>query len=995
MTINLYSEPSELPPISFGGGVDYKNDCSQIANERACDMVNMINDITGSSSKRNGSKRYIEQAISSNPVTSIYRAYASTGGASGASFKKVLLATTWDGVYLSTGDLTPIWRKISGGNKHNQRYSFVTMNNKSIFSGQDSIEPVRQYDVINDSYTNLLPVEVTTETINVRGKYLLNSKNYLLMANCVDISIPTAPVYYPSRIYYSLLTKPSSFTVLRFIDFKADDGEEITGIWEQNGRVEVSKVSSIHELDFNVLNLIALGGDQSVRNIVTGFGVLAPRTLVTDGINAIFLAKDGIRLWDGGRKTRLNINDEARIISTPVEPIINRVLKAGTFINSVAVYYPKKQWYIFSYEDPNYLPRGKANRVLVFDFKNGEWYPFANWNIDSFATLDGAGDKGEILFGGSDDGYVYYADVDEQSNDSRKEIVLENMDSTSTWKRSTIDFLNVKEGSASMKLTISPSVLVSSMSSMGIFNFGNFYDNTDVARDDKLAFKVYMSSLTNINTVRIDLEVNDVEEDFDINFTSVTLSSNSFVGGNNNWTNIEIKLSDFPILKDWVSVSSESFSFANSFTFYGLRFVVEGTGDASLSFDDVRVVQKNQNPLKAFRLTKQFNFGTLADKRFRQIVINADKSADSSFIIDVFNNFGEFSRRMFIDGKFGKEIYMSGLGGVEGIQKVDSINFSIISATYSNTSNVFHIRPIVVDKDFLYGGDQLNDRIIKIRKDKIEEGVFASSVGSTGSGSAQFNRIYQIALDDDNLYICDLLNQRVKVIKKLDLSFVTAYGELGNGTTNFHNPTGIAIDERFAYVIQDGNFRIHKLEKKTGKFISSVLFNQNTIGGTSLAIDEKYLYVAYDTLHPQTVFAKNVILERRDKSDLALVNRVIVRPQNVSILDVSTYTALGDISVNDRYIYVNFSDNIPIGFNYMQKRLKSDFSLVSELKSEKLLYSVTTNGSSFNPTRQNITKDLEVDGQYIQLKFSDEDLDNTMKLYNQAFIVIPSKIRER
>ena len=113
--------------------------------------------------------------------------------------------------------------------------------------------------------------------------------------------------------------------------------------------VHIFKESSIAELDFTVLNLTALGGDQVVRQIVNGSGLYAPETLQNIGIGYIFGSKDGLRFWDGGNKSRLSIDEESRMLSQKIKPIIDRCIEAGTWETAIGKYYPKKNWYILSY----------------------------------------------------------------------------------------------------------------------------------------------------------------------------------------------------------------------------------------------------------------------------------------------------------------------------------------------------------------------------------------------------------------------------------------------------------------------------------------------------------------------------------------------------------------------------------------------------------------------------------------------------------------------
>ena len=85
-------------------------------------------------------------------------------------------------------------------------------------------------------------------------------------------------------------------TATRFIDFKANAGEEITGMGLMFDRVNVFMTNSIHEIDFTVLNLSSLSGDQSVSELVRGFGLIAPRSLQNTGQFYVLAAQDGIRL---------------------------------------------------------------------------------------------------------------------------------------------------------------------------------------------------------------------------------------------------------------------------------------------------------------------------------------------------------------------------------------------------------------------------------------------------------------------------------------------------------------------------------------------------------------------------------------------------------------------------------------------------------------------------------------------------------------------------
>lgn len=988
----------EIPKINMSGGVDFKTACSEISDERACDSSNMINDRLGSAIKRDGSRRYTDIPMSSNPVNSMYKAYIT----SNTVVRKALLATSWDRIYRSTTDTNPFWVIVASGHAHNQHYNFVTMNNRVLITGDKLINPIISYDPVADSASNLLSYDSSSSSILLRGKYSAVSRNYYILGNVRDVSLSPSTTYYPSRIYYSLLANPSSMTVQRFIDIRTDDGEEITGIAEMFGRVLIFKPSSIHELSFTALNLQGHGGDQALTPLVVGFGCIAPRTLVNTGQYVFFLAKDGVRLYDGGRRSRLTVAEESRVISANVEPIINKIINSGLYESATMSYYPKKQWLVLSYTDPDKFPK-RNNSAVVYDIPTGEWFPFKNWNAESFTTMDGPGDFGDLLYGDSTDGYVYWADQPLNQNDARTELQIETCDSTATaptnvlWLRGATDYVNVQEGTGSVKLSNASGVLHSSVTYMRTLSLGEFPDKSPITGTDKLSIRMFPNGLSNISAIRIDLEINDITPngDFDSNFTSVTVTSAALVNGNTYFSTLEIALSSFPILADWTAIAIESFPFANAQTFYGLRVDLTSIGDADLSIDDVRVVKATERPLEAFRLTKQFSFNTVAEKRFRQVVLNAEKGADSRLDIDVYTDFGEFSKRIAVPADIPKELIVSGYSSSENVTKLNSVDLSLIESTQANNRAAFSIRPITADQDYIYGGDQYNNLLIKIDRTSMTS-VFVATTGGLGSGTSNFHNIYQLAVDDKNLFVCDFGNNRIKVHNKDTLQFVTSWGTLGSGATSQHNPSGIAVDERYAFVGVDGNYRIQKLDKSTGAYITSVRLNENTIGDITLHVDENYLFAAYNVLNATSTNHQDVILEQRNKSDLSLVNRIVVRPSGV--VSLSTYALLGDLGGSDTYLYLSFTDNtnaVPTARYYIQKRLKSDLSLVKELKSSRRQFAVAHNGVAYKPKRTNIYGDLESRGTYLQLKYVDSGLDNTMKLFGHSFAIIPEPFKEK
>lgn len=971
-------------PINYGGGLNVGTIPTDIPDKDSADCSNMVSDRNGGINTRNGSKRFVSVPISTNPITSLYRAYASTG----AGTNKFTFATTADKIAYSTSDVSPVWIMASSRQivAPNQNYSFVTMNNKVIMTGDALTDSIKQVDLVTRSTaSDLFAHDGTTISANIRAKYLLASKRYLIAANCMEVTNGTT--YYANSLFYSLLNQPSSFTAIRRIDIKTTEGEQINGIGELFGNVNIFFDSSIYELSFSVLNVGSQGGDQTLAPVVNGFGCIAPYTLVSNGGYYVFLSKDGIRIWDGGRRGRLTVGDETEIISEKVKPIIDNLIQSGNYRHAKAVYNAKRNWYIFSYEDPNRFPRGSNNSMLIYDFTIKEWFQFKNILADGLASFEGAGDVGDILFGDSSDGYAHYLDLDRVSDDSRKEIPISNMDNLSRWTSATQDTFTTYEGTASMKLSIAGAGGQSSMTYLAVINAGEWIDRSKITKDDYLQFKVFATTPANISNLRIDLEVNDVDSAFDTNFTSVTVSSNSF--SSSGWQTITVKLSSFPMRSDWTSFDSELVPFANTLTFYGLRFVLNGISNSAINIDDVRIVQATDNPLNPYWTTKLFNFGTHAVKGYRQILLTMEKSPASNILIDVYNDFGKLTRTEEISASLQKDIFVIGLEDSTGIAKMSSVDFAVKETSFTGLTSYNG----TADNEYIYISDRINDQVVKIKK--YPNMVIVSTYGAFGSGTTNFNLIHQSAQDETSIYFVDMTNQRIKAHNKNNFGFLKALGSLGNGSTNFHQPTGVAVDENHVFVADEGNYRITKFTKSTFGFVSEISIDYNTIGDTTLLTDEKYLYVAYDKISEQTLENLDVVLEKRNKSDLKLIDKTFLRPENVVV--ASTYSLMGDMAILGEYIFIPFTDNFNFDSSanyYIQKLKKDDFSIVKEYKSTKRMLSIIGDGFSYKPLLGLYQRPLKSEGKYIQLRYYADALDNRFKLYNQTFLVNQQDLKE-
>ena len=991
---------SVTTPVNFGGGVDHSRNCTDIRDNSACDSQNMVGDIFGSASKRDGSERYVGQAISTHSINSLYRASIDLG----TSSVKVLLMTTWDRIYVSTSDGSPVWRVLKQGLKTaDQHFSFANSRGKILMTGDALTDPVFQYDIIKDSFTGLFDHIGSTNQMNVRAKYVLAPNGYVVLGNILDVKneMTTGTTYYGSMVAYSVFQQISSVTYARTINIKTDDGESITGMTEKGGvdgnQILVYKPSSISSVLYKILNLDELGGDITVSNVASGFGCISPLALVNVGDYDIVPTKDGLIFYNGGRKTRLNLIDEIRPVSTLIKTDYERTINYNTYDKSVGVYYPKKQWYLFSFNDPIYSPSDRVNRVFVYDIQTGEWWPLKNWLAGSFTTFEGDGDDGTLLYGDSSDGYVYKANVNTRNDDARKEVSLFTMDTAAGWTPvvgTTTDWTTFAEGTASVKVQANFSNgFISTMTNISLIPFGEYNDKSPVLREtDYLSFKLKMSSLALTKSITTDLQFDATVTSFTTIHSSVTLDTTTLTSlgmtqdasNMTGWTEIKIALSSFTLPADWNDPLIQAAPFSRGLTAYGIRFITQATSSNTTYVDDIRIVQGTDNIIEAYYLTKQFNLGVVSEKDFRQVILSRDKSADSSFSIDVFTDYGFYANRKTVSADIPKEIFVCGYKGSNGITRLKSTDFSVLSSTLVPNANVIDYMNGVASKDYLFMFDKVGNRLLAL--DRGDLSVIVSSYGSLGPGTTNFNTVNQMAISGDDIFLTDNFNDRMvrMTFKSKKLLFVKTYGELGLGSTNFFAPSGVTADQTHVWVTDDGNFKIKKFSISTFGFVSEQKIESNTIGESVLQSDGDSIYVAYNKVSNKPYY-QDVVLERRTKGDMTLLNRTVVRPEGV--VDVSTYTISGDIALLGKYLFIGFTKDLAqTGTYYVQKRLKDTFEIVDEYQTTGTQFSVIGDGTPYKPISQSQKINLEAkDGTYIQLKYYDNAEDNTFKLHNYSF----------
>lgn len=996
----LKAAATPTAPIGFRG-VDHLHACPDIADDRACDARNMVGDAVGTASKRGGSRRIIRQAVSSSAMTSVYWAEVDKGTYS----KSALIGTSGQRIYVSTspeGD-SPIWRVLrSTLATADQYFTFANFSGIIVMTGDALTDPVFKYDLVNDTFSELFTVDTSSDVMNYRAKYVLAPDGYLVLANVMDVrdklrnDLSGTTTGYPYRLVYSLFNKISSFTASRYIDIFYGGGQPITGITERGGItnniIMIYTLDSANAVGYSVLNLDSDGGDITVDNVASGFGCISPRALANAGPYDIVPTRDGLIFYDGGKRNRLNLLEELRPFSMLIGPDYERILQYGTELLSSGIWYQKKGWYVFSFSDPFYKPEDRANRVFIYDIRNGEWWPQGNWLASGWTIMN---DK--LVYGDSVDSYVVEADVRTEIDDARKEFVLDDLDRSAFWKQPepSIDSSTVIQGTASLKLsTILNANWISSMTRMELFNFGEWSDGSEVRRDrDAFSFKAKVSSLVVLQSLSIGLQYGPTQQVFNsiqssVTFSSAALFSLGFTTNTSNstdWVEIVIKLSSFTLPDNWNDVTTQFAPFSRALTVYGIRFVVIAVDSTTVNFDDLRIVQGTKNPVEAFYLRKQNNYGNVNKKDFHDVTLAHEKDASSGFKIDVFTDFGALANTLDIPTEIPKEIFVFGYKGLNGFARLNSLDFSLIDSTSFPNANVYDYMNGLALRNRILVFDKVVNQTLLLKRDNYN--VIVSSFGELGTGSTNYDTANQFAKVENSIFQADSFNNRIKklVIRNDKLLWERDSGELGIGATQYLVPTGVAANAANVYVLDDGNFRIVKLSVSTLGFISERRIDSNAIGDGVLQLDEGWLYVAYNRVNDKSYY-QDVVLEKRMLGNMSLVQRKILRPRG--IVESSTYTISGDFALLGKHIFIGFTrDLVTTGVYFVQKLLKDGFDLVNEYQTTGTQFSVAGDAEPYLPTTRTERFPLGIVGlpaTYIQLLYYDSGQENVFRLVNES-----------
>jgi hypothetical protein len=959
----LFAQVSYRPSDTFffNGGLNVADNPQRIAPNQSPDMSNFVCD-DESSYVRNASKRFNNTALSSNPVTSIYRAYANSG-------KKRFLAMSEDEIYYSTatesidwnrfsntgGDSGDVWISTYAGLKHNQKFQFATYND-IVYMVNGTTDPLR-YNIDVDTITFVggdPPI----------AKFILNHGDYMLMARTTD---------FPNRVYYSDAGDVESWPINNTIDFETKSGDPITGISNMVGGVRIYLMNTIWNLTFTVLST-DIDADQVKIKAFDGFGCIAPYSLCSFGDGDFFLARDGFRVLVGGNTA---------IVSRPVEPIIKRIIDAGTYDTTVCHFDKKNKWIWVSYQDNIAYPKGVNNSILIYDMKNSQWYAFDGIFGDSFCQWDGEGDQNELFIGQSNDGYVHEVDVDYQISDSRLELPLLGFEpeqienaAQSGCTGSSTNTVSFLEGDSSLSLSshcnTSDKYLEFSTFSGIISAFPN---KKQIKFNDKIQLKLYPNCIRDVSLV--------MKLFFDDGTDYVLKTSSYFDLAP--WDYFDQWHTDVYPLHNIAPTGVSDVLLGKILTKIQFSYTSNGAcgKDPAFYIDDFRIIQSSANPVQAYRYTKPLDLGVPNKKTWDSVYLSAKIRNDSEMKIDVVSDYGEKNITRNIPSNFAPYERSFYVNAANTLYKYSKDTYGKLFTSSTLTSTKYNYRDIALGENFVAAIN--SSGVFKMELSTLSL-ISHTTIYAT---DVVFDDPSALTIHEDEIYIIERKKNSILQFNE-DLVFISSY------SLSVSSASDVVTNGKRFYLFDETNRRIMSFDSD---FTDPVYAYVNSWDKGHLAISPDYLYATYKVAEdvPYSESTSKIVIEQRDPDNLRLLNRVDQENTNNALWPTG-------MDVDNDYLFHSSSQPVLYRSHIFQRYDANTLKYVSEEKetdverewSSNSLDILTTDGfsmSSYHVPYKSIKIPIGTSARWMQLRFRVDEIGDRPRLFDQTFLYYPQELR--
>ncbi len=224
---------------------------------------------------------------------------------------------------------------------------------------------------------------VSAVTAAPQGKWIGYHQNILFIANQSS---------FPSRIQFSNVVDPGTWTSTDWIDIGKGDGSGINGLAVLLDTLYIFKENAIYRLSGTNRD------DFVLSRMVTDVGCTSGHSIQVINNKIIFQAKDGIYIYDGG----INI----RKISSKIDATVDDLVATRNQF-SVSGNFKRLTQYWLSVTSGSGT---KHNLILVYDYFNDAWTKYTGIDANAMTTLNDNDDVEQLFTGSAATQSVYKQD---------------------------------------------------------------------------------------------------------------------------------------------------------------------------------------------------------------------------------------------------------------------------------------------------------------------------------------------------------------------------------------------------------------------------------------------------------------------------------------------------------------------------------------------------------------------------------------------------------
>lgn len=412
LSSNCFAEKERIYPetglMQFKGLDDTSSPAGGVIDGRAADLQNIVLDITGAASKRNGYNFHclldtVALTDDFEAVTGMHELYSSGG-------TRTKIATCGDKIFKITtaGVKTDITSGVTISKGDDYQWSFITALDYAI--GTNNVNPPIK---TNGTTTSALSFTGLSSAIT-DAKCLIWWKNYLIFGNTTE-----GGTVHSTRIRWSNVGTIETWSDDDYVDIATLGGQQIEGMATLYDNLYIFLTDSIYKVSL-------VGGDEliNVTKVSEGIGCIAKNSIqniqIGNSEGLIFLSRDKtINFCDGVKVSE---------ISTNISDLMDS-LSSARLPYAVSIDDQENAHYYLAVSTS-----GTNNLLLDFHYGIGEWSKHTQIDADSFCVANDANEKPQIYFGN------YYSIVYQMIDPDKNSDVggrLGTITSTSTYNADT------------------------------------------------------------------------------------------------------------------------------------------------------------------------------------------------------------------------------------------------------------------------------------------------------------------------------------------------------------------------------------------------------------------------------------------------------------------------------------------------------------------------------------------------------------------------------